>query len=249
MKTKLLLLLVTVLTSTTFYAQCSRSGTFVANSPNTMTYPIAGNANITQDATGVSINFESTFASVQGFKLALYLSTTQDIDTDPSSNPNPTTFIRVDLEGELVCDEHSSSLRSHNMEAMEGAQKFTQNLATVNLNDYQYIILQCIEFHVPWGYVNLGAASSGCALSLKENTLANNLSFAPNPATSNITISNAKQLDLLVSVIDLLGKTVIQTKNSSLSNQSINLESLKSGVYLLQINSNGNRLTKKLVKK
>ena len=47
MKTKLLLLLVTVLASTNFYAQCSRSETFVASSTMPMAYPISGSANIT----------------------------------------------------------------------------------------------------------------------------------------------------------------------------------------------------------
>ena len=49
-------------------------------------------------------------------------------------------------------------------------------------------------------------------------------------------------------MVDLLGKAVIKTKRTNLRNQEINLQSLKTGVYLLQINSNGKTITKKLIK-
>lgn len=249
MKTKLLLLLVSVFSSMTFYGQCSRSGTFVANSPDTMVYPIQGTANITQTASGMTVNFEGDFISVQGFKLAVYLSTTQTINTNPISNPNPTTFIRVDQDGDLLDDEHNSAAVGHNEHPMSGAKTFNQNLASVNLNDYQYIILQCIEFHVPWGYANLGANSTGCVLGIEDNTFENQINFAPNPTSENITISNKNNLDLSITVVDLLGKAVIKTKRTNLRNQEINLQSLKTGVYLLQITSNGKSVTKKLIKK
>lgn len=248
MKTKLLLLLAAVLTSTAFYAQCSRSGTFIENSPNPAVYPISGTANITQTASGLSVNFEGDFISVQGFKLSVFLSTTQTIDTDPATNPTPTTFIRVDMDGDLLDDEHNEDASGHDGHVMTGAKTFSQNLSSVNLNDYQYIILQCVQFHVPWGYADLGALSSGCSLSVKENSLSKQISFYPNPTKDNITISNKSQLNLNIKVIDLLGKTVLKTKSDRLTNKEINLDNLNSGVYLLQIKSNRNTITKKLIK-
>ena len=81
-----------------------------------------------------------------------------------------------------------------------------------------------------------------------KKTLKNTVNFAPNPASNNISISNPTQLDLEYTIVDLLGKTVIKNTKTTATNQPINLESLKSGVYLLQINNNGNTITKKLVK-
>jgi hypothetical protein len=246
MKTKLLL--AAILTSTAFYAQCSRSGTFVENSPNPAVYPISGTANITETASGLSVNFEGDFNSVQGFKLSVFLSTTQTIDTDPVTNPNPTTFIRVDMDGDLLDDDHSEDSSGHDGHIMTGAKTFSQNLSGINLNDYKYVILQCVQFHVPWGYADLGALSSGCSLSVKENSLSKQIRFYPNPTKDNVTISNKNQLNLDIKIIDLLGKTILKIEETRLINQEINLDNLNSGVYLLQINSNGNTITKKLIK-
>jgi hypothetical protein len=53
----------------------------------------------------------------------------------------------------------------------------------------------------------------------------------PNPANSNLTILSSKLLDVLV--VDVVGKTILQTRLQVGQNQ-INIESLNSGLYFIK---------------
>lgn len=223
------------------HSQCSRGGMFDSTgNPNTSTYPISGSANITVGNDGnLTVNFENDFASVQGFQLQVFLSTTQQLNLSA-----PNTFLRVDQDGDLVCDPHSSFERSHNEEPMTGAITFSEDLTGVKLNDYQYIILQCVEFNVPWGFVNLGAQSTGCSLSLDDNEL-NSTSFYPNPSNGKITIKSQIAEDAEITIYSILGKQVY-SKTKSL-NSELDLTDLKSGIYLARIEIDGKQATKRLI--
>lgn len=242
MKQKLLFLAVFLIASFQLInAQCSRGGTFDSTgNPNTSTYPIAGDANITVGNDGkLTVNFENNFASVQGFQLQVFLSTTQSLNTS-----NPSTFIRVDQNGDLVCDAHGSFERSHNEEDMTGAITFSADLTGVELNDYQYIILQCVEFGVPWGFVNLGAQSTGCALSVNDNELSN-VAIYPNPSNGNMTLKAPTSTEAQITVFSILGKQVY--KSSQSLNSEMDLTDLKTGVYLIRIEAEGKQTTKRLI--
>ena len=52
----------------------------------------------------------------------------------------------------------------------------------------------------------------------------------------------------VVSITDILGKTILETKNNDLHQTSINIEPLSSGVYLLNIRSEKGLIVKKFVK-
>ena len=83
------------------------------------------------------------------------------------------------------------------------------------------------------------------ALSNATFTQANNFSIYPNPVnTGYVNIKTTSNEAVNVTVFDLLGKKVI---TKTLSNNKLNVSSLKSGVYLLNIEQNGASTTKKLV--
>lgn len=67
----------------------------------------------------------------------------------------------------------------------------------------------------------------------------------PNPVTSGVVnISSASNDVIDVMVYDILGKRVL---NSTVENNTLNVSSLKAGIYILNINQNGNTSTKKLI--
>ncbi len=75
-----------------------------------------------------------------------------------------------------------------------------------------------------------------------ENT---NFSLSPNPTNTgyvNITSSNSDAIN--VQVFDILGK---QVKNEALTNNTLNVSNLKSGIYIVKITQNNTSTTKKLV--
>ena len=72
-----------------------------------------------------------------------------------------------------------------------------------------------------------------------------NFNVYPNPVSNGIvTIKSANNSPMTVTVFDVLGKKVL---NSNVSNNTLNVSALKSGVYILNINQNNTSITKKLV--
>ena len=82
------------------------------------------------------------------------------------------------------------------------------------------------------------------SLGVNDNDISS-LSLYPNPATRGVVnIETAAQGDKQVIVMDVLGKTVI---NTTISGTELNIASLKSGVYMVQVVQNDARATRKLV--
>jgi hypothetical protein len=70
-------------------------------------------------------------------------------------------------------------------------------------------------------------------------------SLYPNPTnTGSVTISSSNSDEMNVVVFDILGK---QVKNEILTNNTLNVSSLKSGIYIVKITQNNASITKKLV--
>lgn len=67
----------------------------------------------------------------------------------------------------------------------------------------------------------------------------------PNPVSNGfVNISSPTSEAISVSIFDILGKQVL---NNTVSNNSLNVSTLNSGLYILKISQNGNSVTKKLV--
>ncbi len=74
---------------------------------------------------------------------------------------------------------------------------------------------------------------------------ATSFSIFPNPTnTGVVTITSSVNEDMNVQVFDLLGK---QVKNETLTNNTLNVSNLKTGIYLVKITQNNATVTKKLV--
>ncbi|MBK7668997.1 MAG: T9SS type A sorting domain-containing protein [Sphingobacteriaceae bacterium] len=90
---------------------------------------------------------------------------------------------------------------------------------------------------------------SSINIGIYENALTDQLLIYPNPANSVLNIKSENGLGKSVILItDVLGKTIIETKNEDLYQTSINIEQLSSGVYLLQLKSEKGIIVKKFVK-
>ena len=74
---------------------------------------------------------------------------------------------------------------------------------------------------------------------------ATSFSIFPNPTNTGIvTITSSVNEEINVQVFDLLGK---QVKNETLTNNTLNVSNLKTGIYLVKITQNNASVTKKLV--
>ena len=97
-----------------------------------------------------------------------------------------------------------------------------------------------------------GGAPQVTARDLNDLTLSTetfeqeaNFSIYPNPTnTGSVTIKTNTNGEATVAVFDILGKQVI---TQTLTNNTLNVSNLKTGVYLVKISQNGATTTKKLV--
>lgn len=88
------------------------------------------------------------------------------------------------------------------------------------------------------------ASDIGVILGTVENAL-EQISIYPNPSTTGyINIDSPLNGDMNVIIYDVLGKQVI---NTVVASERLNISSLKSGVYMVQVSQDGNAITKKLV--
>lgn len=95
--------------------------------------------------------------------------------------------------------------------------------------------------------VTVTANKNTFVIGLKENELSQQLQFMiyPNPAAEVIQLAlyNGKQPES-VKIIDVAGKEIAAYQNQS----SLNIEHLKSGIYFLEVSSEGHKGRQKLIK-
>ena len=91
-----------------------------------------------------------------------------------------------------------------------------------------------------WAYVT----TSALVLNVKQNSISG-LNMYPNPVTDgNLYITSNSSNAKTVSIFDILGKEVL---NSKTSNNTVNVANLKSGAYIVRITEDGNTDTRKLI--
>lgn len=89
------------------------------------------------------------------------------------------------------------------------------------------------------------ATTWASTLSTNEFNSPNNFKIYPNPTSVGyVTISNNNTAAMSVTVFDVLGKQVL---TQTVSNNRLNVDSLKSGIYIVKISQDNATVTKKLV--
>jgi len=85
------------------------------------------------------------------------------------------------------------------------------------------------------------------SLSIDEFQL-NNISIYPNPTNGELNVKLNTRDDINISILDIRGRRVYNKFNNNKTLvRTINVSSLASGMYLLNIDSNGNRVNKKII--
>lgn len=238
MKTKAAYFTLFLLTIVQFLnAQCSRTGQFMQSDP---AYFIAGDASLIFEANGdKNVTFASNFSTVQGADLRVYLSKTDDIANAQSD--------AIQISGQLINDDGGTD--GPGVSPITGMMTFPIPV-NVELQEFDFIVIQCIAINERWGYVALGTEKgAGCTpLSVAEVSLAQTINLYPNPANKDFEVVNDQQLPLSVVIYDANGKAVTSAFSSTSAQQMYSLTSLSKGVYFVEITSGNQRTVKKLIK-
>jgi len=121
-------------------------------------------------------------------------------------------------------------------------------------NALQYDVLNDIWFLVtdvntgdPLGYP---FQMFGEVLGVDDNSL-ESVTLFPNPADKEVTLSNSSNIGLeSMQIFDVMGKQVLDVNISDMTSQiTIDVSWLKSGIYMVQIQSDNGSTTKKMVKR
>lgn len=81
-------------------------------------------------------------------------------------------------------------------------------------------------------------------LASSSFTTIDGLNMYPNPAKNNLFIETALNSNITISIVNMLGKEVL---NTTVVNNTVNVSNLTSGIYIVKITEEGKTATKKLI--
>lgn len=137
MKKITILVIAFIALSFTTYAQCSSDGAFAAIDDPAL-YPVSGTASILFETDGTKLAvFVDDFAPLQVIELHRFLSTTKRANQG-GTEIEITTEPLQDNNGEQ--DTHDPITGMKTFDALD----------SVNLGDFSYIIIQCVQADVLW---------------------------------------------------------------------------------------------------
>lgn len=233
MKKITLLLIALIGISSIMHAQCSREGAFAAiDDPDQ--YPVEGTGSILFQTDGTKqVVFADDFATVQGIELRVFLTTTERLGQGGTEIQVTTEPLQDDNGGQDMNDP------------ITGMKTFDVP-DSVNLGDFSYIIIQCVQADVLWGRVELGQnEGTDCATLAVENSVFDTMNIAPNPMRDQFSISGLTTQEAEITIFDMLGKSVYTQQQ--VTNQTIHISSLKAGIYIMTISSGDQKTTRKLI--
>ncbi len=110
--------------------------------------------------------------------------------------------------------------------------------------------LRCYQDSIVGLYQTGIATSCNVVTDVNELSSSNLTSISPNPFSTSININseNLKEDDYTISVYDLPGKIIYQTKKQFSNKTSVELSDLTKGIYFLKITGNHFAATKKILK-
>ena len=82
-------------------------------------------------------------------------------------------------------------------------------------------------------------------LSVGEYNL-ESVKFHPNPVKRDLTVELKSNVETEIEIFDILGKRVF--KNTINKTNTLNLQALKTGIYIVKITQGNSTITKKLIK-
>lgn len=233
MKKTTIVLIAFILISTITQAQCFREGALAAVD-DPQDYPVEGTAFLQFETDGSKqVIFADDFATVQGIELRVFLSTTERLDQGGTELEVTTEPLQDDNGGQDMNDP------------ITGMKTFDVP-DSVNLGDFTYIIIQCVQADVLWGRATLGDnEGADCSTLAIDANVFDSMDISPNPMKDQFSISGLTTQNNDMVIYDVLGKQVHTQQN--ITNQTIYVPSLKAGIYIMTISSGDQKTTKKLI--
>ena len=221
----------TITVSVVAIGGCSRSAIFSVHVYDCSIPIIPHDAIVVNSDTTISMN-NAAFWVNPGFTLSLS-SSKDTVYAEPGSTVNSAN------EGLLFMKHGSVLLKSYG-----GNVVIYADGASISRNYDDY------AFHCPtldFDYTN-APPNAAHPLSVKNNLTLPTITLSPNPTTGILTIQGAPSNDLNVTVLNLLGATVMEPKNLHSSDFTLDLSKLVPGTYYIRFSSANSVVTKAIIK-
>ena len=144
MRSRLILLILTICSSSILFCQEQlRTANFIAH--NGTVYPITGSVEFIKEADGTqAVSFKNDFATVQGISLEVFLSTDADYDE----------------ADDFKLSDAPIGMGVAMGIAITGPRSFVVP-PEIDIASYDYVIVQCTNANILWGYAELSALDNG----------------------------------------------------------------------------------------
>jgi len=223
-------ILILLLVSTWAQAQCYRMDSFIAIDEPEI-YPITGTVFLQFENDGTrQVIFQDDFETVQGVELRVYLTTTERLNQGGEE---------LEITLEPLQDDNGGM---DSGDTISGLQVFDIP-QEVGLDDFDFVIVQCVPANVQWGRAALGEIQGPDCESLSIDDLVDNtLDFFPNPASEGIQFTQTNPT-LKISIFDNLGREVFTQTGT----ENIALSFLSNGIYFIRLQKDESATTRKLI--
>jgi len=196
MKKTIITLIALIAFSFMTQAQCLREGVFTAID-DPVSYPVEGTAFLRFETDGTKqVIFADDFATVQGIELRVFLSTTERLNQGGTELEVTTGPLQDDNGGQDMNDP------------ITGMKTFDVP-DSVNLGDFSYVIIQCVQADVLWGRAALGDnEGADCATLAIEDRPFDAMNITPNPMKDQFSITGLTTQNNDIIIYDVVGKQV-----------------------------------------
>jgi hypothetical protein len=180
----------------------------------------------TQVGTNLNVNYKYTAASTGKISVAV------------TKNGGVNAWDYISTVGYMELDPAAAGTDVTGVFAVAIPAETTPTSALTGNENYR-VTLELKDAGGNWlagDYNNINYNFTAAPLGIDKKNLVNRLSVYPNPVSDILKIANADNLvNASFSIVDILGKTVIQS--NALSNNAIDVSNLSSGVYVLSVSS------------
>jgi Secretion system C-terminal sorting domain/Electron transfer DM13 len=242
--TKTFLTLIFLLIVKNMSAQCTQNATGFGNNTSNTMYNVLGGVSVVLNPGGASVTLKlaADFDTAPGPDVKAYLLNTGTMTTaqvkllDPRSIPSAILFGAVSTSNSNP----------------DGAKMFTINIPSgQNISNYNKIFFYCAAFGAFWDFGSITPFNaSNCAVLGVEDFDSNKFQLYPNPASNvvNFSLDNFSD-DLSVNVYNTLGSLVLSKNAITQNDNTLNVDELNTGVYIIELNDkDNNRYTKRFIK-
>ncbi len=241
--TKFFLTIVLLLFVKNMSAQCTQNATGFGNNTTTTMYNVVGGVSLVLNPGGttVTLKLASDFNTAPGPDVRVYLLNTGTMTTAQIKAIDPRTMPSAILFGAVSMNTNPA-----------GAKMFTVNVPSgQNISNYNKLFFYCAAFGAFWDFGSFTPfTNSNCAVLATEDFDSNKFQVYPNPVDNEINFSLDSFSDNLnVKVYNTLGSLVLSKNGITQNDNTLNVDELNTGVYVIELNDkNNNRYTKRFIK-